>query len=179
MTDLPRDPVINVIMLGIKHEIGVALDNGCLRAAVISTYAGIDAMAFLGMPAGQNEVQKKDFIDWAARYIRFPCKEQLTGEDMYGARCAMLHRYGSKSRMSEMGLCRQVAYMDKSVPEVRFNPAVSTELVLVSVSALCEALFSGVDRFIVDLYPNPDRGKLADKRFETLSHQLPRKEPNE
>lgn len=171
--ELSTDPIINVVLNGIKREIRVVLENGCLRAVVILIYSGIDSMAFLGMPAGQTDVTAEDFISWVDRYVHFPCADQLTGNDLYGARCAMLHRYGSESRKSRKGECRQVGYLDRSVPEVRFNPAVSTGLALVSVPALAAAFFAGVDRYLVDLYKDSRRGKLADERLKTMAHILP------
>jgi hypothetical protein len=41
--------------------------------------------------------------------------------------------------------------MDKSVPEVRYNPDVAKDFCLVSVLALAEAFFHGIDQFLVDL----------------------------
>jgi hypothetical protein len=82
--ELQNDPIINTIEKGIKRDIQIALDNHCLRAAVILIFAGMDAMAFLSMPVDKNDVRREDFISWTAKYIKFPCKEQLTGEDLYG-----------------------------------------------------------------------------------------------
>lgn len=45
-----------------------------------------------------------------------------------------------------------LGYMSKSVPEVRFNPNVTSDLVLVSVPALAEAFFAGVDKFLVHVF---------------------------
>ncbi len=53
----------------------------------------------------------------------------------------MLHNYSTDSKLSREGKCRQVGYMDKAVPEVRFAPNVSDDLVLVYVPALAEAFF--------------------------------------
>ena len=144
MTDLSRDPIVNAINNGIKRGIQVTVDNGCFGSAVILILSGIDTMAYLGMSADQQEVKKTDFISWADRYIKFPCKEQLTGTDLYGARCGMLHQYGVRSNLSRSGNCRMVGYLGKSIPEVQFAQNVSQDLVLVSVPALMTAFFDGV-----------------------------------
>lgn len=173
MTPLTRDPIVNVINNGIKRDIRVALDNKCYRAAAILMYSAMDAMAYLGIPDGQDEVGRADFIAWASAYIRLPGQEQLTGEDLYGARCAMLHAYGVRSRMSRAGQCRLIGYMDKSDPPVRYDPAVSRELVLVSVPALAEALFAGIDRYLVTLFADKNRSALAEDRLKGLVYALP------
>ncbi len=173
MADLQRDPIINMIQNGIKRDIEIALSNNCLRAAVILIYAGMDAMAFLDMPSGKSEVTGDEFIRWADRYIRFPCKEQLSGADLYGARCAMLHVYGAVSRLSRSGKCRIVEYMDKSVPEVRYNPSGPTDLVLVSIAALKEAFFTGIDNFLVDVFADKTKAEKVEERLQTFVHTLP------
>jgi hypothetical protein len=111
MNDLITDPIINAIYGGIKKGIQVAIDNECLDSAVILILSGIDSMAYLNMPANQEDVTKNDFVTWADHYIKFPCKEQLTGLDLYGARCAMLHSFGAVSKLSREGKCRMVCYL--------------------------------------------------------------------
>ena len=58
MVDPNRDPIINVIHNGIKRGIRVALENNCLPAALILIYSGIDTMAYLNMPADQDDVHR-------------------------------------------------------------------------------------------------------------------------
>ena len=173
MAELSRDPIINAIQNGIKRGIRITLENNCLGSAVILILSGIDAMAYLEMPVDQNDVIRSDFVRWVERYIKFPCKEQLTGLDLYGARCAMLHNYGTASDLSRKGRCRQVGYMDKSVPEVRYDPKVSKDVVFVSVSALADAFFSGVDKFLVDLFLDSKKAPVAEQRLQKLVQAIP------
>lgn len=173
MTDLRRDPIINAVHNGIKGGIRVAIENDCLGSAVILILSGIDSMAYLAMPATQDDVTRSDFVRWAEQYIKFPCNEQLTGLDLYGARCAMLHNYGIASDLSRKGKCRQIGYMDRSVPEVRFEPKVSRDLVLVSVPALADAFFFGVDKFLVDLFVDKKKASVAEQRLEKLVQAMP------
>jgi hypothetical protein len=128
----------------------------------------MDSMAFLAMPKEQTDVSGKDFIEWADRYIKFQCKDQLTGADLYGARCAMVHTYSVYSRMSREGKARIIGYMDKSVPEVRYNPDVSRELVLASVPGLAEAFFRGIDKFLVDAFSDKARAPIIEERMRRL-----------
>jgi hypothetical protein len=168
VTDFKRDPLINAIENGIKEDIRIAHAKKRFRAVIILIYSGMDTMAYLDLPAGRDEVTRDDFIRWAERYIRFPCKEQLTGADLYGARCAMLHVYGVSSRLSRAGKCRQIGYMDHSVPEIRYNPSISKDLVLVSVAALKDAFFKGIDAFLVNAFANKAKAPVVEARFQTL-----------
>jgi len=170
---MERDPITRAIYGGIKRGIQVAVENNCLGSAVILILSGIDSMAFLNMPASQTDVTKTDFIEWADRYIKFPCKEKLTGADLYGARCAMLHSYGVVSKMARDGKCRIVGYMSESVPEIRYNPSVNGNLVLVSVPALAESFYNGIDQFLVDLFSDKDKAKVAESRLKWFVQEIP------
>ncbi len=170
---MERDPITNAIYGGIKEGIKVAVANNCYGSAVILILSGIDSMAFLNMPASQKDVTKTDFIDWVDRYIKFPCTEQITGSDLYGARCAMLHTYGVVSKMSRDGRCRMVGYMSEAVPEIRFNPAVNDKLVMVSIPALAESFYKGIDQFLVNLFTNKEKAKVAEERLKWFIQELP------
>jgi hypothetical protein len=168
-----QESIGNVVHSGIIRGIRSAIDTGCLGSAVILIYAGIDAMAFLGMTDRREDVAKGDFIEWVNSYISFPCKEQVTGSDLYGARCGMLHNYSAFSRMSRKKKCRNIGYMDKSAPEVRYNPEASKSLVLVSVPALAEAFYQGVDIFLEELFQSEERTSLASERLNKMMHVIP------
>jgi hypothetical protein len=172
MPGLKDDPLHNVIQDGIKEDINAAMAANRFRAAITLIYAGMDAMAALSRPEGQDDVKGDDFVAWADRYVRFPCREQVTGLDFYGARCAVLHTYGLDSRLSRQGRCRQIGHVDQAVPEVRFAPSISRDLVIVSLVALRDAFFSGIDRFLIESLSG-DRKALVVARMEKMLHHLP------
>lgn len=171
----PQASISNAIHEGIKRGVEILLERKCYGSATILIYAGMDAMAYLNMPDGQEDVTRKDFVAWVEKYIAFPCAEQLTGLDLYGARCSMLHNYSAFSQLSRQKKCRMVGYMDRSVPQVIYNPRVSKDLVMVSVAGLAEAFFTGVDRSIIDLFGDPARAPLARTRLRRLVHAFPYK----
>jgi hypothetical protein len=127
------------------------------------------------MSANQQDVERSDFVAWVERYIKFQCEEQLTGLDLYGARCAMLHTYGARSKLSREGKCRMVCYMDKGVPEIRCKPHVK-DMVVVSVSALADAFFRGIDEFLIDLFANKGKAAVAEERLRELMMERRREE---
>ena len=62
--------------------------------------------------------------------------------------------------------------MSEAVPEVRFNPAVDKYLVLVSVPALAESFYKGIDQFIVNLFSNKEKAKVAENRLKLFVQEL-------
>jgi hypothetical protein len=170
---MERDPITKAIYGGIKKGIQVAVQNNCLGSAVILILSGIDSMAFLSMPASQQHVQRIDFIKWADRYLKFECSEKLTGHDLYGARCAMLHTYGVVSKMSREGKCRIIGYTSNGEPEIQYNPNVDKNIVLVSVPALAESFYRAIDNFLVDLFTDTKKAKVAENRLKMLIQEIP------
>ena len=187
MVDLRQDPVLNAIENGIKRGIQIAFDYECLGAAIILIYAGMDSMAYLDMPKKQTYVKKADFIRWAESYIRFSCQEQLSGADLYGARCSTLHAYGVVSKMSTEGKCRILSYKNKGEPAVQPGgtavipgTANRVEVVIVSLKALKESFFKGIDDFLDAAFANSAKAKIVNARLQTLiqTYSIPAKPPS-
>lgn len=171
--ELSQDPVMNAIYKGIRRGIEITVDNNCLGSAVILILSAIDTMGYLAMPENQQDVTKVDFINWAEKYVRFPCREQLSGADLYGARCAMLHTYGAQSKMSRNGECRVILWMSHAIPPIMTSPK-TPGYVMVSIPALRDALFDGIATFLVNTFRDPKskEAELANRRLRSLVHEL-------
>ena len=166
--DFTNDPIFNAIHNGIKDDIAFNFDNKRFRAAVILIYSGMDAMAYLDMPDSQDDVRRTDFIRWADRYIKINSPEPVTGDDLYGARCAMLHSYGVVSKLSRESKCRMVAYSDRASPPVAFNPAIHGGLLILSIEALKDAFFVAIDKFLVDAFADKSKARIIERRLPWL-----------
>jgi hypothetical protein len=147
MAGLNGRSVEAVIENGIKRPIRLLLDAGCYNAASILTYAGMDTMAFLGMPATKVDVMRSDFIAWTEQYMQVAVPDPPTGQDLYGMRCTVLHG-GAPSRFTREGRGRPIDY--------------------VPVAELVRAFFAGVDRFLAELALDPERTNAANRRMEEL-----------
>ena len=167
---LEDDPVYNAIYQGIKRGISVTLDNKCFGSALILIYAGMDAMATLSRPQGQEEVAAEDFIGWVNRYIQLDPGNPITGEEWYSARCGVLHNYGVESRRTRNGRARMIGYSYdiENIRPVVYKPQVSGRLVIVSINALSDAFSEGVDRFLIDAFADSQRRPLMEKRLQEL-----------
>ncbi len=170
---ISRDPVTNAIYGGIKRGIRVALDNECYGSALILIFAGIDAMANLGRPESQKEVQPADFIRWVDTYIKIDSEEQITGEEFYSARCAVLHTYGVESRRTTSGTARKLGYMVGGYPPIRYDPKVAKDFLLLDILALADAFFKGLDQFLIDVFANTQKGQIIEARLQKLLSAIP------
>jgi hypothetical protein len=167
------NPITNVIHNGIKQPIRELLQKHFYGAALTLTLTSIDIVAWLGMPSGSTRANKADFAQWVERYIDLKGDTIVTGLEWYGARCGVLHTYGVESDLSRNKGLRIIGYVDDMSPPVRYNKKVSTKLIMVSIRAFIEAFLDGLDRYLIDLYADPTKAKLADERFLKMFHTSP------
>lgn len=170
---MSQDSVVNVIQQGIKGDIRSLLNEDRLRGALLLTLAGIDSIAFLGMEEGKEQNERSDYIEWANKYIEFPCPEQVSGLELYASRCGALHAYSTEANLHKKNGCRKIVWMSESTPEVRYEPDVDEQLVLVSIPDLARAFFEGVDDFLIDLFSKDRRAEVAKERFQKVMHTIP------
>lgn len=167
------DPLTNAVYGSIKTGIEVCLKEMCAGSAIVLIYSGIDTMAFLSMPASQVEVTGVDFANWCDRYIQLP-GEQVTGLELFAARCAVVHTFGIESKLSRQGKCRTIGYSFVGAHPTVYDPAIEPNFVVLSLDALSQAFFAGIDRFLVDLFADPARRPTVEQRIKKLLMFLPR-----
>ena len=130
-------------------------------------------MAYLGMPENQLNVKGKDFIAWCDRYIRFSGSEQVTGRELYSARCGMVHTFGVESNLTRDKNVRKIGYMDQCDPPILFRPELENGLLLMSIDALAAAFYSGIDRCLIDLFAIEGNRLYLEKRIDKLCVTYP------
>lgn len=84
---------------GLIAEIKRCEDAGATTAAVAMALVCIDTMAFLALPRERDKQGRADFIAWVDAYVKGHEDQpyQYRGIDVYGARCALLHAFGSEA----------------------------------------------------------------------------------
>ncbi|MFC1915282.1 hypothetical protein ACFLW4_01090 [Chloroflexota bacterium] len=166
-----EDPLINTIYQGIKRDIQVTYDNECYRAGLILIYCGIDAMAYLGMPIHQAEVHASDFIKWVEEYLSPNLKDsvtQVTGMELYIARCAVVHTYGVESPKTKSGSARAIGYMVSGEQSIAWDATVNPNLILLRLETLRDAFFTAIDRFLIEGYADKQKQPILETRLSNL-----------
>jgi len=171
-----RDPLINAIYQGIKRGIQITLDNQCYGPCLVLIYCGIDTMAYLDMPIDQDEVRPKDFIQWAGRYLSPKLSSgatQITGEELYSARCAVVHTYTVESRGTKSGSARKIGYMIGGKRSLVYDPQQAKDFVLLQLEILCESFFKAIDSFLMESYADKKKQPILDARLKKLLNAIP------
>ncbi len=97
----------DIILFGICGDIKKAKDNQIWAGSVILMLSAIDAMAYLIKPLSETESAKKYYVDWVNKYMKTDVNQQYQyeGIDLYGARCGIVHQYGSKRKRRMQIIC--------------------------------------------------------------------------
>ena len=170
-----EDPYINVVHGQLKKDVRVLMDNECYSGAVKLIYSGIDVMAWLDMPkkrvqSVRNSEQAEYFRKWVRNYIIDPNGMTLD-KLLWESRNAVIHTHTVYSRKMRRGSSEvvPVAFADKMWPPVKG----SEKICVVSVHWLAKSFFEGVDKFMVSVFDNQQKRKIAEKRLEDMMHIMP------
>jgi hypothetical protein len=152
--------------------IRLLLDTDHTKPALIIMYAAIDTFgAWLRPEAEIDTVGKAGgyFRKWAGDYLLGDPKLTCTPDDLWGARCGLLHTHTPSSKDSRDGKAREIAYHHARAP----TPEMQRELeskrqsllklgkVPVDVEVLYSAFEQGSQRFLADILRDPQLQKRA------------------
>lgn len=154
-------------LLQILDEIGRAQDAGADVAALALVYVGIDTMALLGCPLGQQSQTRVDFIGWVETYLKAASGSdyQYEGLDLYAARCGLLHAYGSEADLhGRPNPPRKFGYADNGLH--RKDDAAG--FVLISIAVLIRDFGRAVERFVEAMKADAELKARVDSRMPSL-----------
>jgi hypothetical protein len=148
-------------------EIGKAWDAGATVAALAMVYVGLDTMALLACPIGQQGQTRSDFIAWVDKYLKADAASDYhyEGIDVYAARCAVLHSYGSVAALhGGTNPPRKFGYMDNG-PHKKDD---AERFVLISVAVLIHDFSKAMETFVGEIRTDAELKRRVDSRMVSL-----------
>jgi hypothetical protein len=143
-------------------------------AAVAMVYVGIDAMSFLALPAGRERQERADFIAWVDAYMKAHPDQpyQYRGIDVYGARCALLHNYGSEATFHQQNTqVKTFGYHDGG--KHAFDSRVSSDMVIIATGSLLNDFIHAVQAFLVAVQADPELRARVEARLPKVLETFP------
>jgi len=89
----------------------LVIERGYAMPGLILLYSLVDTMAWLSLPEGVEDVKGTDFIGWVRTYGLEQRVAPCTADELYGARCGLLHSFSPDSRRSRRGEIRPIYYV--------------------------------------------------------------------
>ena len=172
------DPDIQEIALGQRGmvrgiEACLAKDRQCLVSAML-IYSTIDALAAMTRPKAQLDTDRDTFKAWVAKYLLDGSLLGCTSEDLYGARCGVLHTYGMDSERRRKGKARALVYKWREGPQPSDGGRneIPPDATTLCVEDLYDALRRGVENFLSAIDANEElRSRVAHHKANLLCYR--------
>lgn len=143
-------------------EIKHCQDAGATTAAMAMAFICMDTMAFLSLSADRTKQGRSDFIAWVDAYLKGHGDQpyQYRGLDVYGARCALLHAFGSETNYHQQYPdAKRFGYHDGG--KHTYDPAQDEHLVIIGTASFLNDVIHGVGAFVVACKADSDlRGRV-------------------
>ena len=130
------------------------LDAGYTLPALIMLYTTIDILGALLRPESEPDTKGEYFKNWVEGYMIGNSQVAFTSEELWSARCGLLHTHTASSRLSRQGKARQLHYYRTSggsLPPVAkhvLQSALAQGRLFVDVDALYGDFDEGTRRFL-------------------------------
>jgi len=158
------------------------LDNRHTLPALILLFSAVDAFASLMRPETEDDTNGSHFEKWVENYMIGPSRLTITSDDLWGARCGLLHTHSPSSKHSRLTKAREIAYYREHEPTADMRRTLEFTLksvrmrgkLPVNVDVLYGAFADGVRRFLADIHRDPGLEKRAlhhsSKLFGVLNY---------
>lgn len=134
----------------------------------------IDALANLSRPASKIKVTRSDFIGWVDRYLKAHPEQpyQYRGKDVYAARCALLHTYGSAADLHEEDPdIIMFGYHDGG--KHQYDPSVERRLAIIGTKSFVNDVIHAVESFLKKCMEDVPLKQLVESRLEKVLQTMP------
>lgn len=134
---------------GLIAEIKTCEQAGATASAIAVAFVCMDTMAYLSLPADRETQGKADFIGWVDAHLKGHEDQpyKYRGLDVYGARCAMLHAFGSESDFHEKNQdAKKFGYHDGG--KHAYDPGVDQRLVIIGTASFLNDVVHAVVAFL-------------------------------
>ena len=131
----------------------------------------MNTMTYLSLPIGREMQIKADFIAWVDAHLKGHEDQpyQYRGLDVYGARCALLHAFGSESDFHEKNEdVKKFGYHDGG--KHAYDPTVDERLVIIGTASFLNDVIHAVSTFLEGCKTDADlRGRVEGRLPKVLA----------
>ena len=153
-----------------SRAVELCLAEDLWEPALVLMLSFIDACAWLTRKPGRKDVRADDFVEWVNKYLLPDSQLPCTAEELYGARCGLLHSLTGESRLHREHKIRKMFWSRASGEEVytliqlRMNEKFLP--VNIGIDHLFWALQRGLLRFGEALDTDEQLGRLVGDRVQ-------------
>jgi hypothetical protein len=133
------------------HGVQACIEHQCLVSSVTLMLTTIDALAALTRPINLRETNGAIFRAWLTRFLHPKQRLNCSVEDLWGARCGVLHTYSPEAIRAADAGARRVYYQWRQGPVVGAIRVLPANSIIVIIEDLHEALIDAVQSYLVEI----------------------------
>ena len=147
----------------ITGAIDFLVEKGFVEAALMLTYAGIDQMSWLAVPAQESNGQ--DFKNWVEKYLTPSNNLGCSSDDLWAARNGLIHMAAAESRDFHKNKAKKIYYVSGGVICTENR---SQDTVIINSTNLMIAFIRGSLAFVADLEGDASQLTIANHKAGTM-----------
>jgi hypothetical protein len=143
-------------------------------ASLALSFMFIDTFTNISRPINKSKVTRSDFIEWSNTYIigHHDQPYKYRGKDIYAARCAYLHTYGSEAQLHEDDPdLKKFGYHDGG--KHMYNKDVDPSLVLIGVKSFVNDIINAGHAFMEECKTNTALRERVEARLPQVLIPIP------
>lgn len=151
--------------------IDVCKDNDLIEPVFIILYSTIDSLAWLNSDEKNVEARRvgKEFKDFSSKYIINKLTQNITADELYNARCAIVHTISAKSSGNIKNGVRYLTYANSPQAEIEGNnilKSLNENAVCINALELIEALSEAIVEFFEDISKDNVKENIVIQKSE-------------
>ena len=106
-----KDSNIEKYINSVIEAVDILHEKALFGQVLTIIYSSIDACGLLDASAEQNKATGKTFKDWVNKYLLPVSSLECSADDLWGARCAVLHTHTAVSDLSKASKVKEIQYI--------------------------------------------------------------------
>lgn len=161
-------------IVGLASQIKSCDEIGLFCPALAMCFISIDSMASLARPLDKPKVTRKDFIEWADKYLRGHPEQKYaySGKDVYAARCSFLHTYGATSEIHGQDTST-IKFVYHDGGRHSYRPEIDPSLVVIGLRSFTNDVICAIDKFMEHCSTDADLKQRVESRLDELFNISP------
>lgn len=146
-------------------SISVLIKTNFDVSALMLIYAWIDRMAWLSVE--KEKSSGDDFKKWVKLYLLKDSLLLCTAEELWGARCGLLHTGTSEADVTRTGKARKIGYIRRD--QIKKYTGNKKDEVFIRLLDLHVDFIGAISKFSEHLNLNPEQLQIANKKLLKMS----------
>lgn len=142
-----------------------------LSQALTIIYSSIDACGLLNAPDLQEKSTGTTFKAWVEKYMLISNTLECSADDLWGARCAVLHTHSSISDLSKASKVREIQYISGPPEDLKVKAFIAAakdigdrNSIMVNIDLLIIDFVDAIGRFSKEMTQRIEQSEVCRQR---------------